>query len=405
MTVFAIVAAALVAAGLAWLLRPLLGRTETGDVRRDAANLAILRDQLAELDADLAGGTLSPEQHAEARTELERRVLEEGRDEGAPGAPQGAAAPTAIALAFAIPVAAALLYLQVGDRDAFSPQVVAHRGAESALSEQDIERMVAQLAERMRAKPDDPQGWAILARSYYVMQRFGEAVEAYAKLAELQPDNAEVLADYADALAMAQGRSIAGKPLELVQRALKIDPGQWKALALAGTEAFDRKDYRGAIAYWERMRGGVPPDSDLAKSIDASIAEARQLAGIAAPEALPAATGAGRVAGTVTLSASLARQAAPDDVVFIFARAADGSKMPLAVLRKQVRDLPAKFSLDDAMAMTPQMKLSSFAEVVVGARVSRSGLAAPQSGDLEGLSKPVKVGASDVAVVIDRALP
>ena len=413
MTAFAAIAALLIAAGLVWLLRPLLRRDHGADVRRDASNAAILRDQLAELDADLAGGLLTADQHREARAELERRVLEEARSAGATGTVErGQGTPTAIVLAFVIPVAAALLYLQLGSLDAFSPEAAMAQGGaggEHALTQAQVDEMVAKLAERLKQNPGDAQGWAILARTYYVMRRFPEAADAYGKLVELEPANADVLADYADALAMAQGRTISGRPLELVRQALKIDPTHWKALAMAGTAAFDAKDYRAAVGYWEKMRASVPADSDLGRSIDSSIAEARQLAGMApaapAPAGPFAAAGSGRVAGTVKIDASLAAKADPNDTVFIFARPADGPKMPLAILRKQVKDLPVSFTLDDAMAMSPQMKLSTFSDVVIGARVSKSGQAAPQSGDLEGLSAPVKVGATGVAIVIDRALP
>jgi len=409
-TVFAAIAGLLVAVGLAWLLRPLLARAGDGDVGREASNLSILRDQLRELDADLEAGILSPDQHREARAELERRVLEEARgaSHGA-GAVRSAGTRTAIVLAFCIPVAAALLYLQLGSRDAFDPEsFAAADGGGQGLSQHEIDGMIEKLAERMKANPGDAQGWGILARSYYVTGRFQQAAEAYAKLVELTPGDADTLADYADALAMAQGRKLAGKPMELVQRALKADPNQWKALALAGTDAFDRKDYRAAVGYWERLRGNVPPDSSMAQSLESSIAEARQLGGMAAakPAAPVVAAGdGGRIAGTVKLAAGLAAKADPNDTVFVFARPAEGPKMPLAIIRKQVKDLPFTFALDDAMAMTPQMKLSSFSDVVVGARVSKSGQAAPQSGDLEGLSAPVKVGATGVAIVIDRALP
>jgi cytochrome c-type biogenesis protein CcmH len=431
LTVFAIVAAVLIAAGLAWLLRPLLGRQRDADIHREASNVAILHDQIAELDGDLAAGTVTAEQHREARAELERRVLDEGRARvGEPAMQSAGGARTAIALAFVIPVAAALLYLQLGSTEAFSPQAASGlpaghpaTGGDHSLTQQEVEQMVEKLAERMKQNPADPQGWAILARTYYVMQRFPEAADAYAKLATLVPDEADVLADYADSLAMAQGRKISGKPLELVHRALKLDPTHWKALAMAGTEAFDRKDYRAAVGFWEKMRGSVPPDSDIAKSIDSSIAEARELGGLkagaplaatkppaavaAAPAAAAPTAGAasGRVAGTVALSPGLLAQAKPDDVVFIFARPAEGSRMPLAILRRQVKDLPVTFALDDSLAMSPASKLSAFTDVVVGARVSRNGTAMPQSGDLEGLSAPVKVGASGVAVVIDKAVP
>jgi cytochrome c-type biogenesis protein CcmH len=408
-TVFALVAVILVAAGLAWVLRPLLARHVDGDVAREASNLSVLRDQLRELDSDLAAGVLSADQHREAHAELERRVLEEARgNSGGEASDRVTGTRTAIALAFLIPVAAVLLYLQIGARDAFSPTASAPGGGDHSISQQEMDAMVAKLAERMRANPGDPEGWAILARSYYVLGRFAEAAEAYAKVTELVPADADLLADYADALAMAQGRKLAGKPMEIVRQALKVDPNQWKALALAGTDAFDRKDYRAAVGHWEKLRGVVPPDSDMAQSIDASIAEARQLGGLAAAPkaaAAPAVAGPGRVAGTVSIGAALAAKTDADDTVFIFARPADGPRMPLAIVRKQVKDLPAAFSLDDAMAMSPQAKLSNFSDVVVGARISKSGQAAPQSGDLEGLSAPVKVGASGVAIVIDRVLP
>ena len=201
--------------------------------------------------------------------------------------------------------------------------------------------------------------------------------------------------------------------MQLIERALAIDPTQWKALALAGTAAFNRKDYRKAVEYWERLRSRAEPDSELARSVASNIEEARQLGGLAAPAKVTANADAksqpqaatARVQGTVTLSAQLAGKSAPADTVFVFARAAEGPRMPLAIQRFQVKDLPVKFRLDDSQAMSPAMKLSNFADVVIGARVSKSANATPQSGDLQGYSKPVKVGAAGVAVVIDQVVP
>jgi cytochrome c-type biogenesis protein CcmH len=262
------------------------------------------------------------------------------------------------------------------------------------------------LADRLEKAPDDAEGWRVLGRSYSVIGHYPEAARAYERAAALIPGDAELLADYADALAMAQGRSMAGKPLELVTRALRIDPDQWKALALAGTAALERKDYAEAIAHWERLRKVLPPGSGMEQSVEASIAEARALAGAGpAPKSKAQAAASARVAGRVSLAQGVAARAAPTDTVFIFARAASGPPMPLAVLRKQVRDLPLEFTLDDTMAMAPNLKLSSFPEVIVGARVSRSGSATAQSGDLRGQSKPVKIGATGIAVVIDTAIP
>jgi cytochrome c-type biogenesis protein CcmH len=411
MTAFLVVAAAMLAVAVAWVLVPLLARRERASPDPEATNLAVLRDQVAELAADLARGTLTQERYEQAKLELERRVL----DEVKPGEPAGTDSPpaasawTAAILGAIIPVAAVALYVTVGSPGALLAQAPGASGPRHEVTPGELEAMVAKLAAHVEKNPDDAQGWTLLARSYYVMGRYPEAVRAYERAAALVPRDADLLADYADALAVTQGRSLQGKPLELVQRALEIDPEHWKALALAGTAAFGRKDYGRAIAYWERLKRVVPGDSEVGRSVDASIAEARELAG-AKPAAAgapktPAAAAGAKVAGKVSLAQALAANTAPTDTVFIFARASSGPPLPLAVLRKQVRDLPLDFTLDDSMAMAPNLKLSGFAEVVVGARVSRSGNATPQSGDLQGLSRPVKVGATGLAIVIDTAVP
>jgi cytochrome c-type biogenesis protein CcmH len=202
-----------------------------------------------------------------------------------------------------------------------------------------------------------------------------------------------VLVDLADVLAMANGQRLAGEPEKLVERALQIDPQNLKALALAGSAAFERGNFARAAALWERMLPLVAADSEDARVVRENVAQARAKAGAAV-----------KLAGTVSLSPKLKGKAAPDDIVFIFARAAEGPRVPLAVLRKQVRDLPLSFSLDDSMAMAPGMNLSGFARVVVGARISKSGGAAPQPGDLQGASAVVANDAAGVKVVIDRVV-
>ena len=411
MTGFLAAAAALTALALAWVLPPLLRlRPRAGGVERDASNLALLRDQLVELDADLARGLLSAEQYSKARSELERRVLEETATE-LPAADTGGHKGrwTAAALAVLVPVSAVLLYLQIGSPDALSPERAATGHPEITMEQ--VEGMVARLEERLQKQPDDAQGWVLLARSNLVMRRFPEAAKAYARAVTLVTDNADLYADYADALAMAQGQRLQGEPERLIALALKLDPNHVKALALAGTVAFEKKDYKGAIDYWERILKVTPPESEFAGPIRDSIAEARLRAGGASPPAAAStARPAGKpatvpaqaeVSGTVRLAPELAARAAPTDVVFIFARPVQGPRIPLAVLRKQVRDLPAAFRLDDSMAMAPTSKLSDHAQFIVGARISKSGQPGAQPGDLEGLSAPVKLGASGVAVVID----
>jgi len=407
-TVFVLIAVVMAAAAVVWILPPLLRRRGADDgVARAASNLAVYRDQLAELDADLVSGTLSAAQYEQAKLEIERRVLDEADGEGAP-------APwvsrngrwTAVVLAATIPLCAASLYWLLGNPDALSPQRAGVAAGEHQVTPQQVEAMVTKLAARLEQNPDDANGWAILARSYTAMQRFPEAAAAFEKAVALTRDDANLLADYADALAVSAGRNLEGRPLELIKQALKLDPNQWKALAMAGTAAFDRKEYKAAVTYWEKLVQRLPPDSGFRESLTASIAEARQLGGIkssASPSPQPAI--AAGVRGTVSLSPVLAGKAKPTDTVFIFVRAAEGSRQPLAAVRRQVKELPVEFTLDDSQSMSAEMKLSSFRDVVVGARISKSGSATPQSGDLEGISQKVKVGATDVVVVIDSVAP
>jgi cytochrome c-type biogenesis protein CcmH len=429
---FVLIAAAMVAAALAWVLVPLLKRGRPAAVAREASNVALLRDQLRELDADLATGTMPRDQYDQAKRELEQRVLEESQAiPGGASAPTQSAAWTAAILGSALPIAALLLYLAVGNHDAFAPMAArsAKDGADHEVTPQQVEAMALSLAAKLEKEPGNVDGWVMLARTYYAMNRHAEAARAFDRAVALVPDNADLLADYADSVGAAEG-GLRGKSLELIARALKADPTHWKALALAGTAAFNRKDFQQAVDYWERMKKTVPPDSPIAGSIDASIAEARELGGLKAgppsggqalaagaakgpsspapapapaPPASPSSVAA--IAGTVSLAPALAAKVAPTDVVYIFARAAEGPKMPLAIIRKQVKDLPIPFSLDDSMAMAPNFALSNFSSIVIGARVSKSGSAAPQSGDLEGLSPAVRVGVTGLAVVIDRALP
>lgn len=436
MITFAIIAAVMLAAACAWVLAPLLRRREVASIDRDASNLAVLRDQRAELEADLANGVISAEQYERARAELDRRVIEEARPEETGGAmPARSSARTAAIVAAAMPIAAVVLYLLLGTPIALSPearQAAAAQDEAHATSPQQIDAMVERVKEKLARDPNNVEGWVVLARTYYATGRANDAVQAFERATALAPDDAGLLADYADALGVAQGRSLEGKPAELIERAVNADPNHWKANALAGTIAFNRKQYAKAAEYWERVKSGVPPGSPIAESIDGSIAQARELGGLgpakaatapsgnsgaaktAAPGAMPttgaassgaAAPAGALVAGTVTLAPALANAAQPEDTLYIFARAAQGPRGPLALIRKRVKDLPFAFRLDDSMAMAPNMKLSDFGEVVVGARVAKSGQAAPQSGDLEGISPTVKLGTQGLALVIDRTIP
>jgi cytochrome c-type biogenesis protein CcmH len=282
-------------------------------------------------------------------------------------------------------------------------------GAPHALVPEQVAAMVEQLAKRLKAQPDDADGWLMMARSQVVLGKHAQAVEAFKQAARLRPDDAGLLADYADALAVAQGRRLDGEPQALIDRALAVDASNPKALALAGTAAFDRHDYAGAVRLWEKLVGLESGDDTFTQQIRAGIAEARELGGMGPATAPPVSAArtallAASVSGVVTLAASLQGRAAPDDTLFVFARAADGTRMPLAILRKQVRDLPLQFTLDDEMAMSDSARLSGAQRVIVGARISKSGNAMPQSGDLQGLLGAVAVGSAGLKVEIDREL-
>jgi cytochrome c-type biogenesis protein CcmH len=302
--------------------------------------------------------------------------------------------------------------------EAEQPQMVSADGkpAPHATGADQIAAMTDKLSQRLKEKPDDVEGWSMLARSYSVLGRHADALKAYEKASNLRKDDPTLLADYADSLAVNNNSNLEGEPMKLVDRALHLDPKNLKALYLAGTYAFNKKDYTSAITFWEKLIQVGPPGNVFATQVEPAIAEARNLAGLppaakpldAAPKAGAAAPSAAAanatVSGTVTLSAALAKQAQPEDTVFVFARPAEGSRMPLAIMRKQVKDLPISFTLNDSMAMSPATALSTANKVIVGARISKSGNAMPQPGDLAGQSAPVSVGASGLKIEIKEAV-
>lgn len=412
MTVFLIGAGLMMAAALAFLLPPLLRKEQAVDhVQRDQLNLAVLRDQLRELEADREAGLIEQAAYESARHELERRVAEEVLPQQAAPAIDGGKRWAAGAVGVAVPVIAISVYLLVGSPEAMDPAqqqvAAAHQQNSHEVTAEQIEGMVASLAERLKNEPDNIEGWHMLARSYNAIGRYKEAADAYGRLVQLVPNDSNLLADYADTLAMALGRTLVGEPEKLAAKAVQIDPQNVKAIALWGSAAFERKDYAVAAERWQKIMALVPADSDVARSVSGSIAEAQRLGGIAPvaqakPEAPKAAAGGAKVTGTVDIDPALRAQVADTDTVFIFARAAEGPRFPLAVLRKQVKDLPTSFELNDSMSMMPEAKLSSVPMVVVGARVSKNGSATPAPGDLEGVTSPVAPGAANLKITINR---
>ncbi len=290
MILFWLICAALVAIALAFVLPPLLQRAgaetpgdgtwggtrgdETQGEGKSDANLDVYRDQLSELATDLQNGIISPEQYQQDRDSIERRLLEDvPAEEAVAPSPKkqmkeavGDRGP-AYALAIGIPVVALALYLQIGTRGALSGVPIASAPPAAAgpgsgqMSPQAIEANVAALAKRLEQSPEDTQGWIMLGRSYISLEKYGEASNAYAKAAALKPDDADLLGDYAFALAMANGRQLQGQPFELIKKALQLEPKNLKALDLAGSAEFQAKNYKQAVDYWQKAFEVIPADA------------------------------------------------------------------------------------------------------------------------------------------------
>lgn len=414
MIAFWISAVVLLVLALAMVLPALLkSKTGVGKSTDSAAqaNLSVLRSQLTQLDADFAAGNISADQLALAKSDIERRALEEE------SAPEASIAPakskrTAWALGFTIPVLALFIYGFLGNVNALNPANL-QASPETDPTPEQIEAMVSAFAARLEAVPatetPDPKAWEMLARSYAAMQKFPEANKAYKRAVELNPGNAQIMADHADVLAMLQGQSMVGEPTILFERALVLDPNNLKALALAGSAAYEKKDFAKAIQFWEKASKLAPAGSDFAKGLASSVEEARTASGqTAAPQLAAKSTSASApvsIQGSVTLLPAFKAKVAPDDTVFIFARAAQGPRMPLAILKRKASELPITFTLDDSTAMADELKLSKYELVIVGARISKSGNAIPQSGDLIGQSPTVKAGSKKLALTIDGVQP
>ncbi len=388
------------------------------------ASIDTLRQRLHQLKTLHDEGTLSAEAYAEARTPLERQLLDHVMVAGpAPERPSRRLVGGSAAAVLALAVAGYAVFGSPGLPSAGAPGSASPAAAAAPqLTEEEFIAQVEKLAARMKEEPGNAEGWGLLARSYARLGRHAEAVPAFAKAVAIVGDDPSLLVDWADALAMSNGRVLEGEPIALVERALKSDPDNGKGLALSGTAAFNRKDYKLAVQRWERLASVSPPDSGFLPQLQNSIDEARSLAGMPpgprfaaaaspAPGTAPAAAGSASAAatgalltGTVKLAPALAAQARPEDVVFVFARPAEGARMPLAILRYQVKDLPVSFRLDDSLAMSPAMKLSAFPQVVVTARVSKSGQAAPAPGDLSGQSAAVANQTQGLVVEINEVV-
>jgi cytochrome c-type biogenesis protein CcmH len=451
---------------LGFVLWPLLRKSEknesaptnaAGPVANDASNLAILRNQRAELESELARGAISQATFDSSMQDLAARV-----NEDAPALIAAKAVPTAQksnprSIAYAV-VASTLLvggvtsfYVVFGMPNAVLPQSAMATATGSTansttdpravmespeLSDAKVREMVDGLAQKMQSRPDDFKGWALLARSEFALGRTDAAIKSFERAIGLasggaankaEPNDivAQLFADYADAKVLQQEGVFDAKVIKLIDKALALDGNNVKAIALSATAAMRANKGDAAIALWQRLQKLVSNNADDVAAINKIIAEIRAPKGAVAANNMaqqspapalavaPAATerksnAPTLVSGRVTLDASLAAKVSAGDTLFIFARAQEGPKMPLAVLRLNAADLPMDFSLSDAMAMAPGMVLSGFTAVMVEAKISKAGTANRAAGDLIGIAGPVTPGsdaARNIKLVIKQVAP
>ncbi|MDR1530279.1 MAG: c-type cytochrome biogenesis protein CcmI [Burkholderiales bacterium] len=384
---------------------------------QERSNLEIMRGQLEELENDYETGVIGKNEYDEAHAELERRTLEETEDIARrKQETKKTDRPKAVWVAvffLGLLSAGSILYWVVGTPDTFFPnaQMLASETQNSGdphdFSQEQFEAMLEDFAARVEKEPNNFEGWLMLARSYAQVGKHEQAIAAYEHVIDRVPDDAGVLADYADLLAYRQNGQLGGKPMALIERALKVDPTHWKALGLAGTYAFDNGDYRAAEQYWIKMKSALPTSTEMARMVDASIEEARrrQQESVSAPKSpVTQNDDDGRIEGMISLAAELQGKVSPDDRLLVYARKANGPKTPIAFISKRVSDLPLSFTLDGSTLAIKSETLTSAGELVVVARVSKSGSANAQTGDLEGVSIPVTVSAKNIQIVIDREI-
>ncbi len=430
MTYFYLAAATLVVVALLLLLRPWWrsGRRTVSADFLPVLNAAIHRDRLAELERDHSNGTLSAADLAEAREELQRQLLDDTAATEA-HAGESFSRSSGIALAFLVPLLAVAVYALLG-----SPAAVLPVAAQAQRAGDDMEQLAAKLVQKLEQNPANPEGWAMLARSYKSLGRWDDAERAFGRIGPDFDTNPELLAELAEMLVQ-KNNGFTPRSRELVQRALRLEPGNMLALFLGGGEAFEGGRYAEAVALWQRLLPNLEPGGEDARMVEASIAQASERSGGGRPpiargdvppgtvapqdevhrgvgkasadkgaqqKSATAKAGAESVSGRVELSAAVKDKAKPDDVVFIFARAVDGPRMPLAARRARAADLPLDFMLDDSQAVMPGTNLSSAQQVRIEVRISKSGSANPGKGDLTGKSAVVKPGAKGVRVVIDQ---
>ena len=380
---FLLIVSVLILIAFLLILPPLWRKQTVQEADLDQRNLTIAQHRLAELKENRLSGGLSQEQYEEQLADLEQALSDDLEIKSHVTAAQSQGRWVIYVLALGIPLLAGSLYFTLGNYQAISHSAEMSVDPE-ALKLAEINKMVGGLAEKMKANPDDAKGWLMLGRSYKALDQFPKAVDAFANAYRLLGDQAEVMLLYADAIAYANDKNLAGKPTELVFKALALEPDNMNALWLGGMAKAQQGDPATAIKLWKKLETLLPPNSESLQEIQDLLAKIESTDAINRVSTQPTDVAAVALEVQVSLAPELQKSTSPGDTVFVYAQALSGPKMPLAIVRKQVSDLPLSVSLNDTMAMMPTMKLSNFSQVKLLARISKSGNAMSQSGDLIG---------------------
>jgi cytochrome c-type biogenesis protein CcmH len=391
---------------ISFVLFPLLRQNKNNAPESNALNIAIHKKRMAELETEFEKGNLDETRYNSACEEIERDLLTDIKNNPTESVVEtGSSRVLAIITGITLPVLTIGLYLILGSWHNMDENQKAGIKVAATNEQQTnmpgVDEMIQSLVDRLEQEPDDPDGWRLLGRSYLHVKRFSEARQAFDKAIELtNPPTASLLTDYAEVLALSNNSMFTGRSSEFLTRALKIDPQYPKAIWLSGFARFQEEKFLEAIKHWQYLKALLPPDSPDHESLNNYIAKATEQSGITVTNDQNPAVPKIQIKVNVDLDDALINKVSSDDVVFVYAYAAKGPRMPLAIVRKKADELPLTVTLDETMAMTPQMSLVNFSEIIINARISKSGQATPQPGDLIGKSDVLKTTEASVVDII-----
>jgi cytochrome c-type biogenesis protein CcmH len=397
-----------VAAVFLWVL--LRERKPLTQASQASANAKVYRDQILDLDREHDSGHISDEEWQQSRDELSMRLLEDTSAADDPVAKtEKPAVWTAVVLAVALPISAMGFYMWVGEPEALNPMALK---SPDQVDQKDLAKLAETLADKLQSQPENLQGWVMLGRTYRTLENFDASIKAYDAALKLSADD-DLQLERIEVMAMQRQGNFDGEPWRVIRDILQKDPQHYGALLTAGSASYAERKYADALKYWEQARKPLEANHPDLPGLENAIATVRETMGLPAKAASTgpsggsaAASSALNVSGQISLSAALKAKTSPNDAVFVYATPGNGDRMPLAIMKTTVSQLPLNFTLDDSTAMTPDRKLSTAGEVFIKVRVSKSGNAMPQSGDLTGGSEgPVKVGSKGLKIEIKDQMP